>query len=111
MGATRKIEFFFLILLLLGYSSSILAMESNLPTLMEAPPDRLYRILGPVGATKKKVSQARSQLRIEAKKMDADAVIGVVCKEGGIRRQGLSWANEAAYCRGLGVKYIEEKDK
>ena len=111
MGATRKIEFFLLGFLLLLLSSGVSAMESNLPILMEAPPDRLYRLLGPVGATKKKVSQARNQLRIEAKKMDADAVIGVVCKEGGFRRQGLTWANEEAYCRGLGVKYIEDKDK
>ena len=111
MGATRKIRFLFWVFLAFVLGPSAQAMESNLPVLMETPPDRLYRILGPVGATKKKISQARNQLRLEARKMDADAVIGVVCKEGGIERRGLSWAKVEAYCRGLGVKYIEEKAK
>lgn len=109
MVATRKIQWISLLALMIGFSAGSWALESNLPVLLEVPPDRLYRILGPVGATQKEVSQARDRLRLEAKKMNADAVIGVICQEGGFRREGLTWAKVDAYCRGMGVKYIEEK--
>lgn len=81
----------------------------SLPELYDVIPGRLYQNLGPVGAGKKEISQARHQLRLEAKKMDADAVVAVKCDPGGIRRDGLSWSKHDAYCRGMAIKFQDEE--
>ncbi len=77
----------------------------ELPEIYETVPSRLFQTLGPVGAGAKEVGEARQKLRQEAAKMDADAVVAVVCESGGIKRNGLMWAKETAYCKGMAVKY------
>jgi hypothetical protein len=79
--------------------------DGALPQVLEAMPDRLYQVLGPVGAGAKEISEARQQIAREAKKMNADAVIQVRCEPGGMRRDGLTWYREAAYCRGMAIRY------
>lgn len=102
-------RFLFLGVLFLPFQGqAIVDPTESLPDLLEITPKRLYQILGPVGATKKKVSEAREQLRREAKKLDADAVLGVSCQEPGIRRQGLTWNKYDAYCRGMAVRFLDE---
>lgn len=96
-------------LLYSGFSHALAANEEPLPTLYPNVPDRLFQTLGPVGATKKEVMQAQEQLRREAKKMDADAVVGMTCNPGGIRREGLTWTKRQAYCRGMAVRFLEKK--
>ena len=80
------------------------AVGEELPKLMEAYPKTPFESQGPVGADAKEVSQARSQLQREAAKLDADAVVGVRCKSGGIERQGLGFSKVRAYCKGIAVK-------
>lgn len=79
--------------------------EADLPPLIEATPTRPYEVLTPVGAGKKDMTEARKQLRREAAKAQAEAVIGVRCEPGGLSRQGLTWYNKDAYCRGLAIRY------
>ena len=79
--------------------------DENLPPLMEGTPTAAYEVLTPVGAGKKDMSEARQQLRREAAKAQAEAVIGVRCEPGGLTRQGLTWFNKDAYCRGLAIRY------
>ncbi|HKX12368.1 MAG TPA: hypothetical protein VJP40_04380 [bacterium] len=82
--------------------------EADLPPLIEATPTRPYEVLTPVGAGKKDMTEARKQLRREAAKAQAEAVIGVRCEPGGISRQGLTWYTKDAYCRGLAIRYSSE---
>lgn len=77
-----------------------------LPELTEGIPEKLYQILGPVGADKKTIPEAKEQLRLEAKKLEADAVIGVRCEPPGIQRDGLTWSKQRAYCRGIAVRFM-----
>lgn len=79
--------------------------EEDLPPLIEAIPTRTYEVLTPVGAGMKDMAEARKQLRREAAKAQAEAVIGVRCEPGGLTRQGLTWYNKDAYCRGLAIRY------
>lgn len=97
------IPFLFLVSILLAASP---ARSANLPLLMEGIPDQLYRAQGPVDADGKEILQARQQLRREAAKMDADAVVAVGCQAGGLKRQGLTWVREQAHCRGMAVKFV-----
>lgn len=83
----------------------VLVTAAELPEILSEVPAKPLQTLGPVGAGAKDVPQAREQLRREAAKMDADAVVAVSCEAGGIKRYGLSWAKETAYCRGMAVKY------
>lgn len=83
----------------------VFTVGAELPELLPEVPAKPLKTLGPVGAGAKDVPQAREQLRREAAKMDADAVVAVSCEAGGIKRYGLSWAKETAYCRGMAVKY------
>ncbi len=83
------------------------AQEQALPELYEGFPQKLYEILGPVGVGQEDIAASRERLRYEAKKMDADAVVAVRCQAGGIRRQGLTWAKESAYCKGVAVRWRE----
>jgi hypothetical protein len=79
--------------------------EEELPPLLETYPTRSYEILTPVGAGKKTISEAREQLRREAKKVEAEAVAGVRCEAGGVGRQGLTWYPKDAYCQGFAIRY------
>ncbi len=79
--------------------------EEDLPPLLEGTPTRPYEVLTPVGAGKKDMTEARKQLRREAAKAQAEAVIGVRCEPGGLTRQGLTWFQKDAYCRGLAIRY------
>ncbi|MDX1386386.1 MAG: hypothetical protein R3257_02270 [bacterium] len=83
----------------------------NLPLLMESIPDQIYRAQGMVGADGQDVYKARQQLRREAAKMDADAVVWVRCESGGLKRQGLTWAKVKAHCRGMAIKYPDDETK
>ncbi len=88
-------------------ASELQAQEKSetLPELYEGIPQKMYEILGPVGVGKEDVAESRERLRYEAKKLDADAVIAVRCQTGGIRRQGLTWVKESAYCKGMAVRW------
>lgn len=101
----QKIPIAFLLLVLICLAAPTV-QSANLPLLMEGIPDQLYRAQGPVDAGGKEMLQARQQLRREAAKMDADAVVGVRCQEGGLKRQGLTWVREQAHCRGMAVKFV-----
>jgi len=83
----------------------VFTVAGDLPEILPEVPAKPLKTLGPVGAGAKDVPEARQQLRREAAKMDADAVVAVNCEPGGIKRYGLSWAKETAYCRGMAVKY------
>jgi hypothetical protein len=80
----------------------------NLPKLYDTVPEQLFRTLGTVGAGAKTILEAREQLQREARKVSADAVVAVSCEEGGITRDGLNFAKELPYCRGMAVKWAEE---
>lgn len=96
-------------LLLMGFSSPLMAGE--LPELLLEVPSRPVKTLGPVGAGGKEIPDARKQLQREAAKMDADAIIAVKCSSGGVKRYGLTWAKETAYCRGMAVQYEDATPK
>ena len=94
------------LLALLGMAGFALAETPvDLPALIEGSPTQAFDVLSPIGAGKKSIDLARTQLQLEAKKVDADAVIRVVCEPGGMGRQGLTWYPKDAYCRGLAVRF------
>jgi hypothetical protein len=96
----------FTALLFLPWTPSFAAEnEADLPPLLEATPTQPYEVLTPVGAGKKDMAEARKQLRREAAKAQAEAVIGVRCEPGGMAREGLTWYHKDAYCRGLAIRY------
>jgi hypothetical protein len=97
----------FLAALILGSVPAAFAVEKdeNLPPLMEATPEQPYEVLTPVGAGMKDMTEARKQLQREAAKAQAEAVIGVRCLPGGVAREGLTWYQKDAYCRGLAIRY------
>lgn len=102
--------FISLFLFLFFFSSPIFSNEMNsekLPLLIETNPTKPFEILTPIGATKKTIEEAKTQLLREAKKVDADAVIYMICTAPGIRREGLSWAHEQAYCRGKAIRFLK----
>jgi len=82
--------------------------KRGLPVILEVMPQRLYQILGPVGAQKKDMGDARNQLRKEAKKLNADALLHVRCEKGGVVRQGLTWHTKSSYCRGIAIRFADE---
>lgn len=88
-----------------------LGEAQDLPQLYEGSPERLYQILGPVGAGAKDIPQARTELQRQADKMQADAVVQVRCDSGGIKREGLNFSKVQAYCRGIGVRFVEGASK
>ncbi len=101
---------FFIFLFLFGFFISYPVfsteiIQEKLPLLIETNPTQRFEILSPVGATKKTVEEAQVQLLREAKKVDADAVIYMICTPPGIRRDGLNWAHEQAYCRGKAIRF------
>lgn len=97
-----------LVVLLMMVSFSALGENlEDLPPLLEAPPQGSFDILGPVGAGKKTLTEAREQLRREAKKMDAAAVAGVRCESGGMSREGLNFFRKDAYCKGFAIRFKE----
>lgn len=79
--------------------------DENLPPLLYNNPTQPYEILSPIGAGKKTIPEAKEQLQREAKKVQAEAVVGVRCEPGGVTRQGLTWYNKDSYCRGLAIRY------
>lgn len=99
------------ILAVLSFGFPVTVMAAELPELLLEVPSRPLKTLGPVGAGDKEIPQARTQLQREAAKMDADAVIAVKCSSGGIKRYGLTWAKETAYCRGMAVQYESIPEK
>ncbi len=78
--------------------------QDDLPPILERTTTP-YEILSPIGAGKKTIEEAREQLRREAKKVQAEALIGVRCEPGGLGRSGLTWYPKDAYCRGLAVRF------
>ena len=82
--------------------------KRGLPVIIEVMPQRLYQILGPVGAQKKEMGDARNQLRKEAKKLDADALLHVRCEKGGVVRHGLTWHKKSSYCRGIAIRFADD---
>ncbi len=77
----------------------------ELPPILEVGTKRKYKILGNVGINDKGILQARESLRREAKKVSADALIAVICTPERIRRQGLTWSHEPAYCKGTAIAF------
>lgn len=103
-----KFKKLFLWLCLLGASASVRAENlEDLPELLDINPKAPFDILGPVGAGKKTIEEAREQLRREAKKMDASAVASVRCEPGGMSRDGLNFFRKDAYCRGYAIRFKE----
>ena len=85
------------------------AAHENLPPLLEVAPQDAYEVLTPIGAGKKELLDARQQLRREAVKVQADAVIVLNCEEGGVTHDGMTWYRKDAYCRGLAIRYKEPR--
>lgn len=83
----------------------------NLPPILEEVPKEPFQVLSPVGAGKKTIDEARVQMQREAVKVDADAIINTSCKPGGLRRSGLSWEYEDAYCKGTAIHLQNSKPK
>ena len=79
--------------------------SSTLPEIVENIGERKYQVLGPVGIHAKELLQAREQLRKEASELEADALIGVFCNSGGVRREGLQWHYDRAYCKGTAIRW------
>jgi hypothetical protein len=77
----------------------------DLPVLLEETPHHPFDILSPVNAGKKTIPEAREQLQREAKKVQADAVVSVRCEPGGMHRDGLTWYNQDASCRGIAIRF------
>lgn len=106
-----KKPFVFCLFVLLGIFLSVTSgADEKLPQIYFHVPKMLFQPLGPVGAAKKELIQAQNQLRKEAKKMDADAVVGVTCQSGGLKRVGLTWSRYQPYCRGLAVKFLDKEE-
>jgi hypothetical protein len=76
----------------------------KLPPILEEAPSSPYQILSPVGAGEKTIDAARLQTQREARKVDADAIIHLICEPGGLRREGLTWQKHDAYCRGTAIQ-------
>lgn len=93
---------------LLGAKGHAQSAGDSLPKLYDSIPPELFQSLGKVGAGAKTILEAREQLQREARKVGADAVVAVSCEEGGIKRDGLTFAKEQPYCRGMAVKWIPE---
>jgi len=109
MTIFKKIIFLFGFLI----SSPVFSAEifqEKLPLLIETNPSQKFEVLTPVGATMKNVEDAKLQLLREAKKVEADAVMHVICTPPGIRRDGLNWAHEQAYCRGKAIRFLKTKE-
>ncbi|MFO1463483.1 MAG: hypothetical protein U1F66_06870 [bacterium] len=83
--------------------------EEALPPLLEKAPTQAYEVLTPVGAGKKDLFEAREQLRREAAKAQAEAVILLQCEGGGMGRDGMVFFKKDAYCRGLAIRYQQPK--
>jgi hypothetical protein len=99
-----------LIILMCGGTAAAQS-DGDLPKLYDSVPEQLFQPLGKVGAGAKTVLEARDQLQREARKVSADAVVAVSCEEGGIKRDGLSFAKVLPYCRGMAVKWVGENPK
>ncbi|GEM_PF-5977551 len=97
---------FFLFFLFFSRNPTGLTQE-KLPPILELPPSVPFEILSPVGAGKNTVEEARLQMQREAKKVNAEAIISVHCKPGGIKRQALTWQNIDAYCQGKAIRYLK----
>src|SRR5262245_6968646 len=103
----RFLLYTFLILSFLiapSLSFSLEGISEKLPPILEEAPSTPYQILSPVGAGEKTIDGARLQTQREARKVDADAVINLICEPGGIRREGLTWQKHDAYCRGMAIQ-------
>jgi hypothetical protein len=100
-----------LIMILIGWTAMAGATAQTnsdaLPKLYDNVPQQLFRTLGPVGVGAKTMLEAREQLQKEAVKVSADAVVAVTCEEGGLKRDGLTFAKYQPYCRGMAVKWVK----
>ena len=112
---TKRISYFLIGLSFISIlSSNVLSLsheDEDLPPLLEAIPTTPYDILSPVGAGMKTVEEARHQLQVEAKKVQAEAVVGVFCTPGGMARSGLTWFHKDAYCKGTAIRYRQHTPK
>lgn len=103
--------FLFIFLIFQGLGGGMIHAQSapdSLPKLYDTIPEQLFQSLGTVGAGAKTILEARNQLQREARKVSADAVVAVRCEEGGIKRDGLTFAKVLPYCRGMAVKWVRE---
>ncbi len=80
----------------------------NLPPLLEITPSTPFEILSPVGAGKKTIGEARHQLQLEARKVQAEAVIHVRCEPGGFHG-GMTMYFKDAYCKGTAIRFESQK--
>lgn len=104
---------FFIFLFLFGFFINFPVfsqnLQENLPLLIDGKVEKPYEILTPVGSTKKTIEEAKVQLLREAKKVDAEAVINVVCTPGGLIREGLTLSHELPYCRGKAIRFLKSE--
>lgn len=83
------------------------ANPENLPPLLEITPSTPFEILSPIGAGKKTIGEARHQLQLEARKVQAEAVIYVRCEPGGFHG-GMTMYFKDAYCKGTAIRFESE---
>ncbi len=87
-------------------SNTLLAAE-ELPLYLDGPSPKPYEVLSPVGIGDKNIEAAKLSLLREARKVDADAVMEVICTPGKIQRDGLSWSHSEPYCRGKAIRFLK----
>lgn len=105
----RFFIFLFLFIILVSPSVFSETAQENLPAILDGKIEKSFEILTPVGAGKKTIDEAKIQLQKEAKKVDADGIVQVVCEPGGIRREGLSWSHQQPYCRGKAIRFLKSE--
>lgn len=86
----------------------ILQASENLPLLLDGPSPHPYEFLSPVGIGDKTIEAAKLSLLREARKVDADAVMEIVCTPGRIQRDGLSWSHSEPYCKGKAIRFVKK---